>query len=197
MGVTTDDGIDAGVEVAPGPPGPEAVGAWRQPEDVRVRTVRWDDPRALAAAAMDMSGLQLMRAISDGQLAPPPLATLLGFAPTEIEEGRVVFAIEPGEHLYNPLGTVHGGVISALLDSAMGCAVQTTLPPRTAYTTTDLQVRFVRPVTTETGRVEAEGTLVHRGSRLATAEGRLIDVRGRLLAHATTSCLLWEVASSP
>jgi uncharacterized protein (TIGR00369 family) len=115
----------------------------------------------------------------------------MGFAPTEVEEGRAVFAVEPGPQHYNPLGTVHGGLAATLLDSAMGCAVHSTLADGEAYTTLELKVNFTRPITAETGPVTCEGVVVHRGARVATAEGRVIaEESGKLLAHGTTTCLV-------
>lgn len=190
----TDQPSTPAAVVARVPRGVDPTTAWRQPRDRRTRTVTWESPDATVAAAATASGLDVMQRMAAGELPPPPVALVLGFGPSEIAEGRCVFATEPGEHQYNPLGTVHGGVIATLLDSAMGCAVQTTLPAATGYTTTDLQVRYVRPVTDRSGRLECEGTVVHRGARLATAEGRLTDAHGRLLAHATTSCLILAAA---
>jgi uncharacterized protein (TIGR00369 family) len=145
-----------------------------------------------------MTGLELLRAIAAGEAPGAPIAELMGFEPIEAEEGRVLFAAVPGPHHYNPIGTVHGGLAATLLDSAMGCAVHTTLPEGTGYTTLELKVNFTRPITTDTGRVLCEGTVVHRGGRVATAEGRVIAERGgKLLAHGTTTCLLMSVNGHP
>ena len=124
-----------------------------------------------------------------GELPPPPIATLLGFELVEVDEGRAVFAVEPGDQHYNPIGMVHGGLAATLIDSATGCAVHTTLPAGTGYTTTDVQVRFVRPITRDTGRIECIGEVVHRGRTLATAEARVM-AGDRLLAHGTASLLI-------
>jgi uncharacterized protein (TIGR00369 family) len=138
-----------------------------------------------------VTGLEVLRAIAAGEIPGAPIAELLGFAPVEAEEGRVVFAAVPGEKHYNPLGTVHGGLAATLLDSAMGCAVHSTLPAGVGYTTLELKVNFTRPITSETGRILCEGTVVHRGGRVATAEGRVhAEADGRLLAHGTTTCLI-------
>jgi uncharacterized protein (TIGR00369 family) len=140
-----------------------------------------------------VTGLEFLRAIGAGELPPAPIAELLGFAPVEVEEGRVVFAVVPGPEHYNPIGTVHGGLAATLLDSAMGCAVQSTLPAGVGYTTLELKVNFVRPITTETGRILCEGTVVHRGGRVATADGRVLaEADGALLAHGTTTCLIFS-----
>jgi uncharacterized protein (TIGR00369 family) len=138
-----------------------------------------------------VTGLEFLRAIAAGELPGAPIADLLGFAPVEAEEGRVVFAAVPDQQHYNPIGTVHGGLAATLLDSAMGCAVHSTLPAGVRYTTLELKVNFVRPITSETGRILCEGTLVHRGGRVATAEGRVFaEADGTLLAHGTTTCLI-------
>jgi uncharacterized protein (TIGR00369 family) len=157
----------------------------------RTRSFSWEDPTATAAAGLQMPGLQCMRAIMDGTLPPPPIARLLDFTITEVEEGRAVFAMEPAEWMYNPIGSVHGGIAATLLDSCMGCAVHTTLEAGVGYTTTDLQVRYIRGMGAGTGRVLAEGRVVHRGRRTATAEGRLfVESDETLLAHGTTGCVI-------
>jgi uncharacterized protein (TIGR00369 family) len=161
--------------------------------DGRSRTFTWSDPIALGEAGSTMSGLEFMKAVLDGRLPPPPIAATMDFTGAEAEEGRVVFVGEPGEFVYNPLGVVHGGYAMTLLDSAMGCAVQTTLPQGEGYTSLETSVNFVRPITKETGRVRCEGKVIHRGGRIATAEGRLIaEKSGKLLAHGTTTCMIFR-----
>jgi uncharacterized protein (TIGR00369 family) len=123
-------------------------------------------------------------------LPPAPIAELVGFDLVELGEGRASFALDPAERHYNPLGTVHGGIAATLLDSAMGVAVHTTLDEGETYTTLELKVNFVRAITEATGRVVATGSVVHRGRRVATAEARLTDEDGRLLAHGTSTCLV-------
>ena len=138
-----------------------------------------------------MTGLEFLRAIAAGELPGAPIAELLGFEAIEAEEGRVVFTAMPDHRHYNPIGTVHGGLAATLLDSAMGCAVHSTLPAGTGYTTLDLTIKFTRPITSETGRILCEGRIVHRGGRVATAEGRVVaEASGKLLAHGTTTCLI-------
>jgi uncharacterized protein (TIGR00369 family) len=160
-------------------------------QQLRTRSFSWEDPAATAAAGLELSGLQCMRAIIDGTLPPPPIARLLDFTIVEVDEGRAVFAMEPAEWMYNPIGSVHGGVAATLLDSCMGCAVHTTLPAGVAYTTADLQVRYIRAMADTTGRVLAEGRVVHRGRRTATAEGRLFaESDETLIAHGTTGCVI-------
>jgi uncharacterized protein (TIGR00369 family) len=147
------------------------------------------DPGEAARDLAQLDGLSALRAMIAGELPAPPIATLLGFDLVEVDEGRVVFAVEPGDQHYNPIGMVHGGLAATLIDSATGCAVHTTLPAGAGYTTTDVQVRFVRPITRDTGRIECVGQVVHRGRTLATAEARL-SAGDRLLAHGTASLLI-------
>jgi len=147
------------------------------------------DPVEAAHGLAQLGGLEAMRLMIAGELPAPPIATLLGFDLVHVEEGRVVFAAEPGEQHYNPIGTVHGGLAATLIDSATGCAVHTMLPGGPGYTTTDLQVRFVRPITRDTGRIECVGEVVHRGRTLATADARL-TAGDKLLAHGSASLLI-------
>jgi uncharacterized protein (TIGR00369 family) len=146
---------------------------------------------ASVAAAAGLSGLEYIRAIADGSLPPSPIAVTMELTGIEAEEGRAVFMGEPGEFLYNPIGVVHGGFAMTILDSAMAVAVHTTLAVGERYTTLETKVNFVRPITVDTGPVRCEGTVVHRGGRIATAEGKLFAERtGKLLAHGTTTCLV-------
>ncbi|HEX3317090.1 MAG TPA: PaaI family thioesterase [Solirubrobacteraceae bacterium] len=158
--------------------------------DQRSRTVRWSDPLESAERLAGLSGLDAMQALVDGTVAPPPIAVLLGFRLAEVEEGRALFTGEADEFHYNPIGAVHGGLAATLLDSAMGCAVHTTLRTGEAYTTAELKVNLVRAI----GRgmaLRCEGTVLYKGRRQATAEGRLLEaVTGKLLAHGTTTCLV-------
>jgi uncharacterized protein (TIGR00369 family) len=142
--------------------------------------------------AAEMTGLEHLQAIARGDLPPAPIARLFGMEPVEVEEGRVVFVATPRAEHYNPIGSVHGGFAATLLDSAMGCALQTTLPAGAGYTTLELSVNYVRPMSVDTGRVRVEGTLVHGGRRMATADGRLVsEESGKLLAHGKTTCLVF------
>lgn len=145
--------------------------------------------------AATMSGLDLLKGMIEGRLPGPPIMRLVGFDLVEAEEGRAVFAGTPRFDHYNPLGTVHGGYAATLLDSCMGCAVHSTLPKGMGYTTLEFKVSLLRAITAETGEVRAEGRIITAGRRVATAEGRLTDAKGRLLAHATTTCLVFEVAA--
>ena len=156
-----------------------------------MRTHTWQDPLEALGAVRTMSGLEAITGMVEGRLPPPPIATLLGMELIEASFGRAVFALEPAEWMYNPIGSVHGGIAATLLDSALGCAVHTTLDAGVGYTTGDLHVRYVRGMTSETGRVVCEAQVVHSGRSTATAEGRLLaEADGRLLAHGTTGCLI-------
>ncbi|MEU3114840.1 PaaI family thioesterase [Micromonospora chalcea] len=159
----------------------------------RSRTFTWSDPAAGAAHLGRRSGLELMRAMIAGELAAPPIMHLVDMSRMEAEEGRVAVELLPQEFHYNPLGTVHGGVLSTLLDTAAACAVHTTLPPGVGYTSLDLNVKFLRPVTVDTGLLRCEGTVLQRGRRTALAEARLTDPADRLVAHATSTCLIFPL----
>ena len=157
----------------------------------RTRTIAWDDPVAGAQRGSRMSGMEYMRAIVAGEIPRPPIAWSLDFELAEVEEGRAVFTLTPREFHYNPIGVVHGGVAATLLDTAMACAVHSALPAGSGYTTLEFKVNFVRALTLESGPVRAEGTLLHLGRSMATAEGRLVGEDGRLYAHATTTCMIF------
>jgi uncharacterized protein (TIGR00369 family) len=159
----------------------------------RSRTYEWGDPNVSAAAVGRASGLEFLRDMQAGRLPEPPIAATLGFTLEEFESGRAVFAIEPGEEHYNPIGSVHGGVYATMLDSAAGCAVQSVLPAGMGYTSLDLTVKFLRPITVDTGKVRAVGTVLSQGRRTALAQAELLDPTDRLLAHATSSCMLFPV----
>jgi uncharacterized protein (TIGR00369 family) len=167
--------------------------AERSPDATRTRTVSWQDPVAVAATGAAMDGLEYVRAIASGEVPPPPMAVLLRFEPVELEAGRAVFEGAPSEEHYNPIGVVHGGYAATLLDSVLGCAVHTTLPAGVAYTTLGLEVKFVRPITSDVTRVRAEGEVLYRGRRQATAQAKLTDAEsGKLLAHGSATCLILE-----
>jgi uncharacterized protein (TIGR00369 family) len=158
----------------------------------RTRIATWEDPRISASAARTMGGRAFLEAIARGELPAPPIMRLLNAGFGELDEGRVVFTLEPAEYHYNPIGSVHGGVITTICDSAMGCAIQSTLPAGVGYTTLELKVNFLRAVTVETGPMRCEGKVIHVGGRAASAEARLTDAEGRLYAHATTTCLVFR-----
>lgn len=158
----------------------------------RSRTVHWHDPAVTAAAGARLNGLEFLRAIRDGVLPPPPIATLLGMQMREIEVGRVVFECEPDESTYNPIGVVHGGLVCTLADTVAGCAVHSTLEEGVAYTSIDLNVSYLRPVTTSSGLLRATGVVTKRGRRVAFSTAEIVDHAGKLVGSATSSCLVME-----
>jgi uncharacterized protein (TIGR00369 family) len=161
-------------------------------KETRTRTITWEDPRALAEAGRNLSGLEYLQRIVAGALPRPPIGVLMDFAITELGEGRAVFTVEPAEYHYNPIGVVHGGLAATLLDSAMGCAIHSTLPAGAGYTTLEIKVNYVRAMTAETGTVRCEAQVIHIGGRTATAEGRVLDEAGKLYAHGTTTCIIFR-----
>jgi uncharacterized protein (TIGR00369 family) len=165
--------------------------AQRSPETTSSRTITWQDPVPTAAAGAQMAGLDYVRAIQAGQLPPPPIAVVMNYSIVELDEGTAIFEGEPGEEHYNPIGVVHGGYASTILDSALGCAVHTTLPAGVGYTSQTLEVKYLRPITRDTGVVRCEAHVVHRGRKSATSEARLTDAHtGKLLATGTSTCLI-------
>jgi uncharacterized protein (TIGR00369 family) len=143
--------------------------------------------------ARGLDGLTLFKGVMEGRFPAPPISKVLGFRVSEVEIGRVVFDYTPAFDHYNPLGTVHGGIAATLLDSVMGCCIHTTLKPGSGFTTLEIKVNYVRAMTDKTGRVQAEGKIINVGSRIATSEGRLVDASGKLLAHGTTTCLIFPI----
>ena len=156
----------------------------------RERIVRWEDPKIALAALKDLSGLEAMRALIDGKASRPPIAFLMNIMPVLADEGHVVFEGIPGEEHYNPIGLVHGGFALTIMDSALGCAIHTMLPPHTSYATTDIHVRMLRGISKDTGRVRCEARVQHIGRTLGTAEATLVDQNGKLLATGTTACAI-------
>lgn len=140
-----------------------------------------------------LSGLDLLRGMIDGSLPQPPFAATTNIRLTEAMEGRVVFEGVPVEAFLNPLGTVHGGWTATIMDSVMACAVHSTLKPGEGYTTMEFKIGLFRPIVPGTGTVRAEGTVVHRGRRAASSEGRLFGPDGKLLAYGTETCMIFEV----
>ncbi len=168
-----------------------AAFAEADPASSRSRTVIWQDPVPTAAAGATMSGLEYMTAVSEAEVPPPPIAVLMRYRPVEIGEGRVVFEGEPGEEHYNPIGVVHGGYAATMLDSVLGCAVHTTLPAGVAYTSLGLEVKYLRPITRDTGRVLCEASVIYRGRRQATSEAVVTAAdSGKVLASGTSTCMV-------
>ena len=139
------------------------------------------------------SGLEVLRAVMNGELPAPPIAKTLDFGMVEVDRGRAVFQGRPGLSHYNPLGSVHGGWFATLLDSCVGCAVHSTLAPGKGYTTAELKINIVRPLTDKVPLIRAEGKVIHVGGRMATADGRITGPDGKLYAHASTTCFLFDL----
>jgi uncharacterized protein (TIGR00369 family) len=156
----------------------------------RQRTFTWTDPAEIVAAAAGLSGAEFFAAIEAGTIPPPPLTHTLDIEGFSFGEGRAAFRLTPQEFHYNPLGSVHGGVFATMLDSACGCAVHTLLPAGVRYTSLDLSVKYLRPVTVDTGPITAEARVVHLGRRTALAEGQITDAAGKVYVTATSSCLV-------
>jgi uncharacterized protein (TIGR00369 family) len=156
------------------------------------RTFTWTRPGAQDLSSLaELDGLGQLQAMTDGSLPRPPIMETLGITGFHPERGRVVVEMPAAEFHYNPLGSVHGGVIATLLDTAAACSVHSTLAVREAYTSLDLTTKFLRPVTVDSGLLRCEGTVIQRGRRTALAESRLYDEAGRLVAHATSSCMIF------
>jgi uncharacterized protein (TIGR00369 family) len=163
----------------------------------RTRTYSWSDPLATAAGVGKVSGTEMLQSMERGELPPPPIMHTLGMDSFEIvSEGRCVFTMRAQEFHYNPIGSVHGGVIATLLDSAAGCAVHSTLPAGWGYTSLDLTTKYLRPATVDSGLMRCEGAVISRGRTTALAEARLFDERSRLLAYASSSCLLFPLPAA-
>ncbi len=158
----------------------------------RSRTTTWHDPEDVVAGLAAVEGLEALRRIVAGDAPYPPIADTLEMRIVEVERGRVVWEAEPGEYLYNPIGTVHAGFVTTLLDSAMGTAFVSTAEAGTRWTTLELKANFTRAITAETGVVRCTGTIVHRGRTVVTTEAKAEDAEGRLLAHATSTILVLD-----
>lgn len=141
----------------------------------------------------ELDGIDLFRGMLAGELPGAPIGLLMNMSLEEAEPGRIVFGGVPGPQHYNPIGSVHGGYAGTLLDSCMSCAIQTTLKKGMGYTTLEYKVNLVRAITDKTGKVLAEGKVINVGSRIGTAEGRIVDAEGRLYAHGTTTCLIFPI----
>ena len=163
---------------------------------IRSRTTSWSDPRPTAKLGLGMTGLDYMRAYKDGEVAKPPIAATLGFDLIEVDDGMSIFTCTPGEHHYNPIGTVHGGLVSTLIDSATGCAVHTTLPQGSGYSTVNLSVDMLRPITDATGALRIEGSVTHRGSRIAIATANVIGEKdAKIYARGQSTCLIFSIGA--
>jgi uncharacterized protein (TIGR00369 family) len=164
--------------------------AWGEP---RTKTVQWWDPRGSAEQGRLLAGIEHLRAVRDGVLPPPPIAGLMDFGMTVVEDGEVVFTCTPDESVYNPIGVVHGGLVCTLLDSVCGCAVQTQLPQGTGYTSLEIKVSYLRPVHADSGQLTARGWVTRRGRRASFAEGDVRTPDGKVVATASSTCLVFPV----
>lgn len=183
------------LDAAPAPdvaPTPEA--APTSDPASRTRTYSWGDPRESAGKIIGIAGADAFAGMKSGEIPPPPIMATLGVERLDVTgEGQVSVLMKPQEFHYNPIGSVHGGVISMLLDTAAACAVHTTLPAGMAYTSLDLNVRFLKAVTVGSGMLRCDGRVISRGRQTALGEAHLYDEAGRLVAHATSTCLLFPV----
>ncbi|MBA3868990.1 MAG: PaaI family thioesterase [Anaerolineae bacterium] len=158
--------------------------------DSRSLTIVWEDPDIVSQAARSMKGLEFLQKIASGEVPPPPIMRLINFQGAEVSEGKVVFTCAPSEQHYSVLGMVHGGVAATLLDTSLGCSIHSMLPLGVSYTTLELHINYVRPLTINTGVIRCEGEVIHVGRTVATAQGRIVDATGKLYAHATTTCMI-------
>lgn len=161
--------------------------SWGEP---RSKTVTWYDPRPAARIGAAMSGRDYLQAMIDGKLPPAPISGVFNLRAVSVGEGEVVFTCTPDESAYNPIGVVHGGLVCTLLDSAAACAVHSTLPPGVGYTSAELKVNYLRPIHGDTGEITARGWVTKPGRRVAFAEADVRDANGKLLATASTTCLV-------
>lgn len=180
--VTFDDGLDVAQRTA----------AWLE-HAARLRDALPPSGVVDLATLASRSGLEMIQGLCDGRTPPPPIGESVDMLPVEATSGRTVFQGQPARRFYNPIGSVHGGWIATLMDSAVGCAVHTALPQGQGYTTLELKVNYLRAVTDTSGPLRAEGRVIHLGRQTAIADGRLYDASGRVYAHATTTCLVFPL----
>jgi uncharacterized protein (TIGR00369 family) len=151
-----------------------------------------EEASTMAEERQRMTGLEYMRGVMKGEVPPSGMGELMNFKLVEVSEGRAVFTIKPDERHYNGLGIAHGGLAATMLDSATGCAINTMMPAGKIFTTLEMKINYVRPMTRETGEVRCEANVIHVGGRIATAEGRIVDCDGKLYAHGTATCMLFR-----
>jgi uncharacterized protein (TIGR00369 family) len=180
--VTQPADAEAAADTAPASWGP-----------ARAKNVTWYDPAVTVAGGAGMTGLEFMRALMAGQLPPPPIAQLMNMRPVRVENGLAVFSCTPDESVYNPIGVIHGGLVCTLADSVTGCAVHTTLDAGVGYTSVDITVNYLRPVTLDSGPLTATGRVVKPGRRIALATAEVHDRSGKLVATASSNCLIMPV----
>lgn len=160
---------------------------------IREKIITWSDPKEYRESIRSLSGLDYLKSMIHGEVREPPIANLIGYALTDAEHGKVAFEIQPEEYHYNPYGTVHGGIITTLLDSAMAASVFSMLPEDKGCSTVEIKVNFIRPITINTGVLRCEAKPVHVGNRLATAEGKLRDKSNKLYAHGVCTLAIFEI----
>jgi len=158
--------------------------------DTRSLEITWEDPSIIAKAAFSMQGVEFLQKIASGEIPEAPIMRLIDMHNGEASEGKAAFVCTIGEQHYSALGTVHGGIAATLLDTALGCAIHTMLPAGVGYTTLELHVNYIRPMSIQTGRIRCEGEVIHVGRSMATAQARIVDAAGKLYAHATTTCMI-------
>lgn len=158
--------------------------------ECRTRTFTWEDPMIGAAKAVTMNGFDYLKEIEAGIIPPPPIGLLMDFSICSIKPGEVTFEVAPSEFHYNPIGMVHGGLFATIMDSTMACAIQSTLPAGSGYSTIDLQVTYVKSARIETGILRCTGKVIHTGRKIATGYAEVRDNKGILYAHATTTCMI-------
>jgi uncharacterized protein (TIGR00369 family) len=159
----------------------------------RSRTFTWDDPKPGAAAAQTMAGLDYLNAMFSGAMPAPPIMKLMNIQMISAEPGKILMQLPIGEYHYNPIGSIHGGVAATILDSVMGCAVHSTLPAGRVYSTLEIKINYLRPMSDALGTVTAHGWVVNAGRKAAFAEGKLVDATGKLYATGSTTCAVWDV----
>lgn len=174
----------------------QVLAEWVSEEQAVRARLRKPDAPPPTLPVKGLSGMDMLEAIFAGELPAPPMGETLDFVPIRMAPGLAIFQGRPQRRHYNPLGTVHGGWFATLLDSAVGCAVHTTLPAGKGYTTLEIKVNLVRALTDSVPLVRAEGKVVHAGRQIATAEGRIVGPDGKLYAHATTTCLVFDVPTA-
>jgi len=162
-------------------------------ENDRKRTHEWTNPLEMAAKAKTMSGFDFLNGILKGDIPPAPIAETLDFYPLSLEKGKAVFEFEPKEFHYNPIGSVHGGVITTVLDTVMGCSLQSYLPQGVAYTTLELKVNFLKAVTINDGKMKSTGKIIHLGKTTALVEADLKDEAGKVYAHGVSTCMIFNI----
>lgn len=161
----------------------------------RSRKIIWQDPMIGASVMKKISGIEYLYGMMSGAIPPPPILQLIDARMVEVDSGHTVFEFKPEEYHYNPIGSVHGGVASTVLDSAMACALHSTLPLGASYTMLEIKVNFIRGISKETGLMRCEGRVIHAGNRIATAKAKVTDENGKLYCHATSTCMIFRPAS--